>query len=119
MIISFEVVSFDLEVVLFDLLEDVFELSNVSVPEQVGLGELLVRIKVSMVHPCDIGCASGLVNGVELPAVGGFEGVGIVEKVGTDLQHRFFQGLNNSSTEHDAFGAERADQPGHSDAAIL
>ena len=27
--------------------EDVFELSNVSVPEQVGLGELLVRIKVS------------------------------------------------------------------------
>ena len=72
--------------------EDVFELSTISVPEQVGLGELLVRIKYSMVHPCDLGCACGLVNGVELPAVGGFEGVGIIEKVGTDLQHRFVQG---------------------------
>ena len=72
--------------------EDVFQLSTVSIPQQVGSGEVLVRIKCSMVHPCDLGCASGLVNGVELPAIGGFEGLGVVEKVGADLQKRFTLG---------------------------
>ena len=72
--------------------EDVFELSTVSIPQQVGSGEVLVRIKCSMVHPCDLGCASGLVNGIELPAIGGFEGLGVVEKVGADLRKRFSPG---------------------------
>ena len=63
--------------------EDAFRLSNVSVPTVVGDREVLVKMRQAMVHPCDIGCASGLVNGVSLPAVGGFEGVGIVERTCT------------------------------------
>ena len=55
--------------------EDVYEISEVSLPDLVGDREVLVRMSAAMVHPCDIGCSSGLVNGVNLPAVGGFEGI--------------------------------------------
>jgi len=72
--------------------EDVFQISSVSVPTIIARREVLVRIRQAMVHPCDIGCASGLVNGVELPAVGGFEGVGIVEEIGTELEGKFSKG---------------------------
>ena len=72
--------------------EDAFRLSNVSVPKVIGDREVLVKMRQAMVHPCDIGCASGLVNGVSLPAVGGFEGVGIVEEIGSKLLSKFSRG---------------------------
>ena len=72
--------------------EDVYKVSHVSLPDSVGDREVLVRMSVAMVHPCDIGCSSGLVNGVNLPAVGGFEGIGIVEKIGSKLTQKFSPG---------------------------
>lgn len=72
--------------------EDVYEISEVSLPDLVGDREVLVRMSAAMVHPCDIGCSSGLVNGVNLPAVGGFEGIGVVEKIGSKLIEAFSPG---------------------------
>lgn len=69
-----------------------FELTEVPVPNQIGSREVLVRIKAAMVHPCDICCAQGLVNGVVLPAVGGLEALGVVERVGSDLKGQFVPG---------------------------
>lgn len=67
----------------------VFELGEVPVPEEVAPGEVLVRIAFALVHPCDAACAMGVVNGVELPAVGGLEALGVIEKIGTALTDRF------------------------------
>ena len=72
--------------------KDVFQLSHVPIPDVIGNREVLVRMRQAMVHPCDIGCASGLVNGVRLPAVGGFEGVGVVEEIGSSVGGQFFKG---------------------------
>lgn len=69
-----------------------FELSEAPVPENIGAREVLVRIRCALVHPCDVLCARGLVNGVELPAVGGLEALGVVEKVGAELESRFAPG---------------------------
>ncbi|MBO68022.1 MAG: hypothetical protein CL398_06885 [Acidiferrobacteraceae bacterium] len=69
--------------------EDVFELVRVAVPDRIGPREITVQIKKAMVHPCDIGCATGLVNGIKLPAVGGFEAIGVVENVGESLVNHY------------------------------
>ena len=70
----------------------VFELSIVPVPDRIGSREIRVQIKKAMVHPCDIGCATGLVNGIKLPAVGGFEAIGVIDKVGDKLVNSYHVG---------------------------
>jgi NADPH:quinone reductase-like Zn-dependent oxidoreductase len=69
-----------------------FELTESPVPERVGPREVLVRIRIAPVHPCDLACARGIINGVELPAVGGLEALGVVERAGEGLTERFAPG---------------------------
>ena len=45
-----------------------------------------------MVHPCDFGCASGYVNGINLPSVGGFEALGELINMGVNLKEKFYIG---------------------------
>jgi NADPH2:quinone reductase len=70
----------------------VFELSEAPVPEKIGPGEILVKISFALVHPCDAACAMGVVNGVELPSIGGLEALGVVARVGSALTDRFAVG---------------------------
>ena len=84
-----------------------FELSEVPIPERVGPREVLVRINLAVVHPCDLACARGLVNGVELPAVGGLEALGRVERVGAELADRFAPGQRVHVSGTHLFGSWR------------
>lgn len=70
-----------------------------TVPEP-GPEELLVRVGLSPIHPCDILCAAGVVpkrygarDGADSTAfLPGIEAVGRVERVGTSLASEFSQG---------------------------
>ncbi len=45
-----------------------------------------------MIHPCDLGCASGYVNGIILPTVAGFEAIGEIKSFSNELKNKFFIG---------------------------
>lgn len=66
--------------------------SAASLPEELPADRLLVHMQCAPVHPCDTLCAMGVVNGVKLPAVGGTEGLGIIENVGEALKDRWQPG---------------------------
>lgn len=60
---------------------------NVNAAE-LGAKEVLVRMLAAPINPADINLAEGKYGiSVPLPAVGGNEGVGVVEKVGKDVRH--------------------------------
>ena len=72
--------------------ESVFEITTDLISEKLDYNEILVKISQAMVHPCDLGCASGYVNGIILPSGAGFEGLGIIKNVGTNLKKEFYIG---------------------------
>ena len=72
--------------------ESVFEIETDSITEKLESDEILVRIIQAMVHPCDLGCARGYVNGIILPSGAGFEGLGIIKSVGKNLKKEFYIG---------------------------
>lgn len=58
------------------------KLSEKVVSDSPGVGEVLVRWIASPVNPIDLGKISGhYPTRIELPCIGGSEGVGLVEKV--------------------------------------
>lgn len=71
---------------------EVHSVEETKKPEAPGPEQVLVRMKYAPVHPCDMLCAKGIINGVQLPAVGGTEGVGVIEAVGANLTGRFEPG---------------------------
>ncbi len=83
---------------------DVYMVEEAKRPSDPGPEEVLVRIKYAPVHPCDILCAMGVVNGVQLPSVGGTEGAGVVKAVGTNLLDRFQPGLRVHVAANYVFG---------------
>uniref|UniRef100_A0A0M3HG76 Enoyl-[acyl-carrier-protein] reductase, mitochondrial n=1 Tax=Ascaris lumbricoides TaxID=6252 RepID=A0A0M3HG76_ASCLU len=59
----------------------VLKLSEKVVSDSPGVGEVLVRWIASPVNPIDLGKISGhYPTRIELPCIGGSEGVGLVEK---------------------------------------
>ena len=64
----------------------VHEMVQTSLPD-LSDDRLLVRMTCAPIHPCDTLCAMGLVNGVQLPTVGGTEGVGVIEAVGSKISN--------------------------------
>lgn len=62
-------------------LEDVAEL----VP---GKGQVVVKLYAAGVNPVDVGCRAGLFSWVSLPFTPGFDGAGIITRVGPDVQTR-------------------------------
>ena len=57
-----------------------------SLPDTLPEDRVLVRMTCAPIHPCDSLCAMGIVNRVELPTVGGTEGVGVIADVGAALK---------------------------------
>ena len=70
----------------------VFEIKTDLITEKLKKNEILVKISQAMIHPCDLGCASGYVNGIILPSGSGFEGLGIIKSIGRNLEKEFYVG---------------------------
>lgn len=64
----------------------VHKVTESSLPDTLSHDRILVHMSCAPVHPCDSLCAMGIVNRVELPTVGGTEGVGVIEEVGAALK---------------------------------
>ena len=72
--------------------ESVFEIETEFISEKLKRDEILVKILQAMVHPCDLGCAKGYVNGITLPSKAGFEGLGIIKSVAPNLKKELYVG---------------------------
>ena len=83
----------------------VHEVVESSLPDAIPGDRLLVRMRCAPIHPCDTLCAMGLVNGVNLPSVGGTEGVGVIEGVGKDLQDEWQVGQRVHVAANYMFGS--------------
>src|SRR3954466_12024536 len=71
---------------------EVLSVRDVPDPEP-GPGEVRVRMIASPVNPSDLMVVRGRYGVLpDLPSTPGFEGVGVVDKVGTGLLGRFVQG---------------------------
>ncbi|MDR1401677.1 MAG: 2-enoyl thioester reductase domain-containing protein [Puniceicoccales bacterium] len=61
--------------------KEVLRLEEVDIPEELGDGEVLVKLIASPVHPSDMGMITGKYGALpQLPAIGGREGLGEVVK---------------------------------------
>ena len=76
----------------FDDPHSVHEVVDATLPDDLPPDRVLVRMICAPVHPCDTACAMGVVNGVKFPCIGGAEGVGVIEQVGSDLQAKWQSG---------------------------
>ena len=72
--------------------QSVFEIVTDLITEKLDSDEILVKISKAMIHPCDLGCASGYVNGIILPSGAGFEGLGIIKDVGINFKKELYIG---------------------------
>lgn len=88
----------------FDDPHSVQKMSEATLPESIPDDKVLVRMRCAPIHPCDTLCAMGVVNGVDLPSVGGTEGVGVVEQVGNGLRDRWHTGQRVHVTANYIFG---------------
>jgi hypothetical protein len=59
----------------------VHELVESTLPDKVDNDKILVKMISAPIHSCDKLSAMGLVDGVNLPAIGGTEAIKIIEKV--------------------------------------
>ena len=70
----------------------VFEIKNEDFNDEIKKDRVLIKILKAMIHPCDLGCASGYVNGIILPTVAGFEAIGEIKSFSNELKNKFFIG---------------------------
>lgn len=82
----------------------VHEVVESILPETIADDEVLVHMICAPVNPCDTACAMGVVNGVELPSIGGTEGVGVIEKVGSALLNKWQPGQRVQVSANYIFG---------------
>tara|TARA_Y100001970_G_C14107897_1_gene789224 strand:- start:223 stop:1278 length:1056 start_codon:yes stop_codon:yes gene_type:complete len=71
---------------------DVFEIKNEDFNDEIKNDRILIKILKAMIHPCDLGCASGYVNGIILPSVAGFEAIGEIKNFSNELKNKFYIG---------------------------
>ncbi len=82
----------------------VHEVKEATLPDSIADDEVLVRMTCAPINPCDTACAMGVVNGVELPTIGGTEGVGVIEKVGSKLKDKWQSGQRVQISANYIFG---------------
>ena len=68
---------------------EVFEIKNEDFNDEIKKDRILIKILKAMIHPCDLGCASGYVNGIILPSVAGFEAIGEIKNFSNELKNKF------------------------------
>ena len=68
---------------------EVFEIKTEDFNDEIRKNRILIKILKAMIHPCDLGCASGYVNGIILPSVAGFEAIGEIKNFSNELKNKF------------------------------